>query len=60
MTTPADAVGFLFTLAKKNGVACGTVKDGHVLVFKRDYLRRLVEANDQETLVVFVQRGDVQ
>lgn len=56
----SDSADYLATLAETQGAACATVKDGHILVFKRDFLQRLVEKSSQETFVIFVKRGDLQ
>lgn len=55
-----EAAEYLLTLAKAQGVACATVKDGHVLVFQRDHLKRIAEGGDSETLVIFVKRPAMQ
>lgn len=51
-----EAAEYLLTLAEKNGVATATVKDGHVLIFKRDYLKRMLEADNADTFTIFVKR----
>jgi len=51
-----NPVELLMAVADANGVACSTVTDGHVLVFKRDKLRQILATNDHEHVVIFVQR----
>lgn len=53
-----ETAEFITELADKNGVACATVKDGHVLLFKRKTLRELIEKfPDKETIAIFVKRA---
>lgn len=55
------AADFLNELAEKNGVACATVDDGHVLIFKTETLERLLESSRKSgKVVVFVKRQDMQ
>lgn len=56
----SDEADYLLTMAATQGVAVASVKDGHVLVFKRDHLRKLVEKSDQDTLIIFVKNKDDQ
>ncbi len=61
MSTKADGADFLMELADKIGVACSTVKDGHVLIFTKSHLEGLLKAvtdSGQEKCVVFVKRPD--
>ena len=63
MSTKADGADFLLELAEKTGIACSTVKDGHVLIFTKNHLEGLLKAiNDsgQDKCVVFVKRPDFQ
>ncbi len=59
-TNPAE---FLLELAKlQGGVACATVKDGHVLIFTKQALMGLLaQCNDggKDKVVVFVKRPDM-
>jgi hypothetical protein len=54
---------FLMEMAKaQGGVACATVKDGHVLVFSKQALLGLLEqceARNSDKVVVFVKRQDM-
>ena len=58
-TNPTD---FLLEMAKhQGGVACATVQDGHVLIFSKQALTRLLEQatlNDKGQIIVFVKRND--
>jgi hypothetical protein len=61
MSTKAEGADFLMELADKTGVACSTVKDGHVLIFTKKHLEGLLEKineSGQDKCVVFVQRPD--
>lgn len=57
------AAEYLMEMAKhQGGVACATVKDGHVLVFSRQALEGLLaqcEAKQSDKVVVFVKRADM-
>lgn len=56
-----DATEFLLEAAEANGVACATVTDGHVLVFKRTKLEEVLKTTgDRETVVIFVKRPTMQ
>lgn len=63
MSTKVDESEFMMELADRTGVACATVKDGHVLVFTKAQLEQLVakagEAKDSK-VVIFVKRPDFQ
>lgn len=53
------AIDFLMESAEKLGVSCATTKDGHVLVFKKDFLKNLLEKNiDRDTIAIFIKRND--
>jgi len=48
-------------LADKTGVACSTVKDGHVLVFTKSHLEQLLQKvveSGQDKCIVFVKRSE--
>ena len=51
---------YLGVMVEKQGVVCATVKDGHVLIFNRQYLRKVVESGDSETFLIFVKKGELQ
>lgn len=41
------------------GAACSTVKDGHVIAFKRKFLESLLaQYSDKDEFVIFVKRPD--
>jgi hypothetical protein len=47
---------FLVALAREKGIASAAVSDGTVIVFRRDKLQELLDANtSQDVVVVFVQ-----
>ena len=53
------AIDFLWDQVERQGAACSTVKDGHVLTFKLSFLKEIVEKySDREHLTIFVQRPD--
>lgn len=52
---------FLLAMAEKNGVACATVSDGHVLVFKRSALEKiLAQTEGKDVLTIFIKRPEMQ
>ena len=54
-----DGIEFFQTLVETQGVACSTVSDGHVLMFKRSFLQAMLDKNaDQEKFIIFVKRPD--
>lgn len=55
------AIDYLNTLADAKGVACSTMSNGHMLVFKTDYLRALLEQHgDKPKIAFFVHRPELQ
>lgn len=58
MSDEKDAIKKLMDTCEANGVSVTSVKDGHVLAFKRSFLQK--ELNklkpDQEKFVIFVQQ----
>jgi hypothetical protein len=56
-----DAAEFLIKTLEAQGVACSTVKDGHVLMFKRSVLQNMLDSHpDQDEFVIFVKRPDFE
>jgi len=52
---------FITKLAESQGVACATVDDGHVLLFKRSFLQELLDKNpagQSDKVMIFVKRPD--
>lgn len=50
---------FLVKLVETQGAVCSTVKDGHVLIFKRSFLQEMLDKNaGKDTLAIFVKRPD--
>lgn len=57
-----DCGRFLVELAEKHGVACSTVKDGHVLIFTKAHLQMLmekIESSGHDKCIVFVKRPSI-
>lgn len=54
-----DAIDFSFELAKLEGACCMTVKDGHVLLIQRSFLEALLAKHDQDRIVIFLKRPDM-
>lgn len=57
----SDPADHLVALARAQGVACSTVKDGHVIVFTRKILESLIQKVDEsgkDTCLVFIKRPD--
>lgn len=56
-----DEADYLNAAADASGVACATVKDGHVLIFKRSKLEEIIKSiGDKDKVVIFVKRPDMQ
>lgn len=53
-----DEIEYMMENVETNGVACSTVKDGHVIVFKKDKLLNIINNSDNETIVFFIKRPD--
>ena len=50
---------FFQALVETQGVACTTVSDGHVLMFKRSFLQAMLDKDaDKEKFIIFVKRPD--
>jgi hypothetical protein len=53
-------IEYLMALVEHTGAACSTVSDGHIIVMKRDRLKKLLQQNsDSDTVVVFIKRQDM-
>lgn len=63
MTTKAIEAEYLLEMARLNGgIACATVRDGHILIFSKQSLMELVakaEEAGKDHAVVFVKRNDM-
>ncbi len=56
-----DGVEYLKALADVQGVACASVTDGHVLIFKKWKLEEILKAiGEKDQAVVFVQRPEAK
>lgn len=54
-----DIADFLLDAVERDGVACSTVSDGHVLIFKRAKLQEILAQHpNDEKLIIFVERRD--
>lgn len=54
-----NAAAFMIDIVERQGAVCSTVKDGHVLIFKRSFLQELLDKNsDKDKLVIFVKRPE--
>ncbi len=52
-------IDFLLETVEQEGVACSTVADGHVFIFKRNHLVDLLEKNPGSgNVVIFVKKRD--
>jgi hypothetical protein len=53
------ALEYIYELLERQGAAASTVKDGHMLFFKREFLQRLLDAHPgKEKFTIFLQRPD--
>jgi hypothetical protein len=41
-------------VADKEGVAVSHVKDGYLLMFKKEHMQRLLNENDSDKLLIFI------
>ena len=56
-----DAFEYLSKVLDAQGVACSTVSDGHVLMFKRSTLQGLLDKHpENDKFVIFVKRQDFE
>ena len=54
-----NATQYALKIMEIEGVACSTVDDGHVLMFKREFLENtLAKYPDSKEIFIFVQRPD--
>jgi hypothetical protein len=54
-----DGADFILKLVDANGVAVSSVKDGHILVFKKSYLKDILDKNpDSDKLIIFVKKPE--
>lgn len=54
-----DGLDYFTEMVETQGVAVSTVADGHVLMFKREFLQSLLDKYaDQEKLIIFIKRPD--
>jgi len=54
-----DSAAYLMELMKHQEVVCSTVKDGHILMFKRAWLADLLAQHpDNKEMCIFVKRPD--
>jgi hypothetical protein len=52
-------IDFFLTTVETQGVACSTVADGHVLMFKTSWLKSLLEKyEDKPQISIFIKRPD--
>jgi len=59
MSDTKDAADYFAKICETQGVACSTVSDGHVLMFKRAWLENLLAAHpDKKEIAIFIQRPD--
>lgn len=57
----ADAIDFMIKLADVEGIACSTVSNGHILVFKKTHLEGILKHitdKGSDKAIVFVKRPD--
>lgn len=54
-----DGIDYFLKLVETQGVACSTVKDGHIIMFKRSWLQSLLDSHsDNPEITIFIQRPD--
>lgn len=60
MSDVADKIEYMLECAKRTGAAASTVSDGTILVLSKTRLRALLEKDESEFAVVFVQNESAQ
>lgn len=59
MSDDSNEHDWINKIADVQGVACLTVSDGHVLLFKRSCLQSIMDQNpDKEKILIFIKRPD--
>lgn len=59
MSIKSDGIEFFDEVVETQGVACSTVSDGYVLMFKREFLQSLLDKYiEQDRLILFVKRPE--
>jgi DUF1009 family protein len=59
MAVQGDVGEYLIEVAKKMGVACATVSDGHVIILTREKIQEiLAAAQDKGMVIVHIKRPD--
>lgn len=60
MSIKGDVGEFMVETAKKIGVSCATVSDGHLLIFTKEKLQEILAAADPNSalIVVHIKRPD--
>ena len=54
-----DAIDFFKEIFQRQGVAVSTVSDGHILMFKREWLQSLLDNHpDKKELLIMIKRPD--
>lgn len=59
MSTKTNETDYLMEVARTTGAACATVADGHVLILKKENLKKLLDEGNSEFAVIFVKRSDL-
>jgi hypothetical protein len=59
MSSEDNAIEFMLKTLELQGAAISTVSDGHVIMFKKNYLLELLKQNpESEKLVIFLKRPE--
>lgn len=59
MSSDKDYIEYFTKIVETQGVACSTVKDGHIIMFKRSWLQGLLEQYaDKPEIMIFIQRPE--
>lgn len=54
-----DGIDYFLKLVETQGVACSTVKDGHIIMFQRSWLQSLLDSHsDNPEITIFIQRPE--
>lgn len=53
----SEAVDYINVMVKNQGATCTSVKDGHIFVFKKSFLKDLLDKQlTDDNIVIFIQK----
>jgi hypothetical protein len=59
MSIKTNEIDFFTKMMDSQGVAVSTVSDGHIIIFKREFLQSLLDKySDRDSLTIFIKRPE--